>query len=272
VTGARTAHHTLVADGAVVLELAAASDPGPTRPENQDAWALIPLDPRPGCAMLLADGMGGHADGAVAAYLAVHGAGNVLRSGADPHHALADAVGEANDAIARHRASRAGAVAGTTLVCAVIGAGRASIANVGDSRAYLLRGGHLMQLTVDHSWVAEQVRAGHLSAGAVSGHQHRSLLTRALTGDAVEVDLFTTDLLIDDVLLLCSDGLWDALSEARIAEVASAATPIDAVAQALCDQALAAGSGDNVSVVLCRITAPAPPEAAAVPPTADAAS
>src|SRR5579884_2777459 len=94
------------------VDVAAVSDAGPLRAENQDAWAVLPLDPRPGCAVLLADGMGGHADGAVAAYLAVHGAGNVLRAGGDPHHALADAVGEANEAIARHRASRAGVVAG----------------------------------------------------------------------------------------------------------------------------------------------------------------
>ena len=266
--GARTAHHTVVADGAVVLDVAAVSDPGPTRPENQDAWAVLPLDPRPGCALLLADGMGGHADGAVAAYLAVHGAGNVLRAGGDPHTALADAVGEANEAIARHRASRAGVVTGTTLVCAVVGGGRASIANVGDSRAYLLRGGRAVQLTLDHSWVAEQVRAGHLSVDAVSGHPHRSLLTRALTGDAVEVDLFTTELLLGDVLLLCSDGLWDAVAESRVAAAVSAETPLDAVAEALCDQALAAGRGDNVTVVLCRVAAPAAP---AAPPAAGAA-
>jgi protein phosphatase len=268
VTGARTAHHTLVADGAVVLDVAAASDPGPTRAENQDAWAVLPLDPRPGCALLLADGMGGHADGAVAAYLAVHGAGNVLRAGGDPHKALADAVGEANEAIARHRASRAGMVTGTTLVCVVVGSGRASIANVGDSRAYLIRGGRAVQLTVDHSWVAEQVRAGHLSIDAVSGHPHRSLLTRALTGDAVEVDLFSTELLIDDVLLVCSDGLWDAVPDARIAEVVSTQPSLDAAAEVLCDQALAAGRGDNVTVVLCRVAAPAPSTA---PPASDAA-
>jgi protein phosphatase len=150
-------------------------------------------------------------------------------------------------------------VTGTTLVCVVVGGGRASVANVGDSRAYLVRGGRAVQLTRDHSWVAEQVRAGHLAADAVSGHQHRSLLTRALTGDAVEVDLFSTELLVDDVLLLCSDGLWDAVDDARIAEVASASTPPDVAAEALCEQAIAAGRGDNVSVVLCRVTAPGAP-------------
>jgi protein phosphatase len=255
VTGARTAHHTRVADGAVVLEVAALSDCGPSRAENQDAWAVIPLDPRPGCALLLADGMGGHADGAIAAYLAVHGAGNVLRAGGDPHHALADAVGEANEAIARHRASSAGVVTGTTLVCAVVGGGRASIANVGDSRAYLLRGDRPVQVTVDHSWVAEQVRAGHLTPEAISGHPHRSLLTRALTGDAVEVDLFSTDLVAGDLLLLCSDGLWDVVPDARLAELLSPASqPVDTLAEAACDAALAAGATDNVSVMLCRVS------------------
>lgn len=251
----RSAHHTHVADGSHTLDVAAVSDSGPVRAENQDAWAVLPLDPRPGCALLLADGMGGHADGAIAAYLAVHGAGNVLRAGRDPHRALADAVGEANDAIARHRASRGGLVTGTTLVAAVVCGARVSVANVGDSRAYLLRGGAPLQLTVDHSWVAEQVRAGHLRAESVPGHPHRSLLTRALTGDAVEVDIYTADLAVGDVLLLCSDGLWDVVPDARLSELLAAARPLDEIAAELCDAAVGAGSADNVSVVLCRVLA-----------------
>ena len=255
VTGGRNGHHTRVSDGAAVLELAAASDIGPSRPENQDAWAVLPLDPRPGCALLLADGMGGHDDGAAAAYLAVHGAGNVLRSSAEPHHALADAVGEANDAIARHRASRGGAVTGTTLVAAVVVGGRASIANVGDSRAYLLRDGVLAQVSVDHSWVAEQVRAGHLTPAAAAVHPHRSLLTRALTGDPVEVDVFTVDVQGGDLLLLCSDGLWEPLGDAGLAQAvaAVAGVSLDALASAACDAALAAGATDNITAVVCRV-------------------
>ena len=259
--GARSGHHTRVADGALVLELAAVSDSGPSRPENQDAWAVLPLDPRPGCALLLADGMGGHDDGAATAYLAVHGACNVLRASREPHAALPDAVAEGNDAIARHRASRGGMVTGTTLVVAVLGGGRASIANAGDSRAYLLRGGALVQLTVDHSWVAEQVRAGHLPAHAVAGHPHRSLLTRALTGDPVEVDVFTTDVQPGDLLLLCSDGLWEPLGDDRVTETlaggSAAVTPVDALAAQLCNMALQLDGRNDVTAVLCRVGAPA---------------
>lgn len=258
--GARSGHATRVADGATVLELAAVGDAGPTRPENQDAWAVLPLDPRPGCALLLADGMGGHADGGAAAYLAVHGAGNVLRSSAEPLAVLADAVGEANEAIARHRALRGGVVTGTTLVAAVVGGGRVNIANVGDSRAYLLRGGVLTQVTVDHSWVAEQVRAGQLAPQAAAAHPHRSLLTRALTGDPVEVDVFSTDVYAGDVLLLCTDGLWEPLGDARLAELlttlVAAGGGLDAVAASVCDAALAAGGTDNVSALLCRLLTP----------------
>ena len=260
---ARSGHHTRVADGATLLELAAVSDPGPARGENQDAWAVLPLDPRPGCALLLADGMGGHADGGAAAYLAVHGAANVLRAAAEPHRMLADAVGEANEAVARHRAGRGGGMTGTTLVAAVVAGGRASVVNIGDSRAYLLRGGDLVQVTVDHSWVAEQVRAGQLAPAAVATHPHRSLLTRALTGDAVEVDVFTAELAVGDLLLLCTDGLWEPLGDARLGELLSpggAASgrqlpSLDAVAVAACDAALAAGGTDNVSALLCRVTA-----------------
>jgi len=253
VTAARSGHHTRVADGALVLEVAALSEPGARRFENQDAWAVLPLDPRPGCALLLADGMGGHADGAVVAYLAVHGAANLLRASLEPHRALPDAVAEANEAIARHRAVSGGTVAGTTLVAVVVAGGRASVANIGDSRCYLWRDGALAQLTVDHSWVAEQVRAGQLAAAAVAGHPHRSLLTRALTGDPVEVDLFSTAVAPGDLLLVCSDGLWDSLGDERLSALLAAGGGLDALAAGACQAALAIRPGDNVTAVLCRV-------------------
>jgi len=136
----------------------------------------------------------------------------------------------------------------------VVAGGRASVANVGDSRGYLLRRGALLQMTVDHSWVAEQVRAGQLAPGAVATHPHRSLLTRALTGDAVEVDVFSAELAPGDLLLLCSDGLWEPLGEARLGELLGGEPALPALAAALCDAALAAGGTDDVSALLCRVT------------------
>jgi PPM family protein phosphatase len=137
----------------------------------------------------------------------------------------------------------------------VVAGGRASIANVGDSRCYLLRGGVLAQVTVDHSWVAEQVRAGQLAATAVASHPHRSLLTRALTGDPVEVDLFSTAVLPGDLLLVCSDGLWDSLGDEGLRARLAGGGSLDAVAASLCDAALLARPTENVTAVLCRVDA-----------------
>jgi PPM family protein phosphatase len=243
-----------VHDGRRDLEAAAVSDRGGVRAENQDAAVLVELEGAPGCAAVVADGMGGHPDGRLAADVASGAAAEVLRPAPDPAGALADAVDAANRAIGERAVpDERGRSLGTTLVAAVVSGGRASVANVGDSRAYLVRAGVATQLSVDHSWVAEQVRAGHLTPEAVAGHPHRSLLTRALTGDAVEVDVYRTELSPGDVLLLCSDGLWDAVPESRLAELLAADLPLDELASGLCDAAVAAGTADNVSVVLCRV-------------------
>lgn len=253
-TGAdRSTHHTLARDGAVALELAACSDRGPVRQENQDAWAVRPMDAN-GAVVVLADGMGGHADGAMAAYLAVTATTSRLAACADPHGGLAAAVADANDAIAQRRAARGGPVSGTTLVAAVVHEGRASVVNVGDSRAYLVRAGVARQVSLDHSWVAEQVRSGALSPQAAATDQRRNVLTRALTGDPIEADGFSVDMESGDVLLLCSDGVWGVVDDAEIAAAAGGVGSLVAGLEALIDLALAAGSTDNVTAVACRRT------------------
>jgi PPM family protein phosphatase len=235
----------------VRLELAAVSDRGTVRKENQDRWALRPL--AGGCALILADGMGGHADGAIAAHLAVEAAAGHLASAADPGAALDGAVAAAAEAVAAHRRAHSGAMSGTTLVLAVVDGDRVRLANIGDSRAYRIRDGVAEQLTEDHSWIAEQVRDGRVDAERALHHPGRNMLTRALTGEPVGADVFSADLVTGDVVLLCSDGVWDAVDDARLAaEMSSGATLADAVA-ALCDRALAAGSTDNVTVVACRV-------------------
>jgi protein phosphatase len=233
------------------LELAAVSDRGTVRRENQDRWALRPLPG--GCVLVLGDGMGGHADGAVAAHLAVEAAAAHVTAAADPGSALGGAVARAGDAVAAHRRAHGGAMCGTTLVVAVVTRDRVRLANVGDSRAYLIRDGAALQLTQDHSWTAEQVRDGRLDADRAVHHPGRNMLTRALTGEPVDADLFTAELRGGDVVLICSDGVWDAVDDTRIADAMQPGAALDAAVAALCDQALAAGSTDNVTVVACRV-------------------
>jgi PPM family protein phosphatase len=236
-----------------LLELAAVSDRGTVRRENQDRWALRALGGAGGCVLALADGMGGHADGAVAAHLAVEAAADHLSVAADPGASLAGAVTAAASAVAAHRRAHGEVMCGTTLVAGVVTADRLWLVNVGDSRAYRIRAGTAEQITADHSWVAEQVREGRLDRSRAHHHPGRNMLTRALTGDPVEPDLFSTDLRPGDVVVLCSDGVWDAVDDAWMGRSMGAGGALARAAADLCDHALAAGSTDNVTVVACRL-------------------
>jgi protein phosphatase len=252
----REAHAGRAHDGRRGVEMAAVSDRGGVRAENQDAALLIELGNGTGCAVLVADGMGGHPDGRLAADLATAAAADTLRGAGDPVSALPAAVDAANAAIAGHAVpDERGRSLGTTLVLAVVWGGRASVANVGDSRAYLVRSGTATQLSVDHSWVAEQVRAGLLSEDEALRHPRRSRVTRALLGAPVEPDLFEVAMRPGDLLVLCSDGLWDSLPAPRIAELVGAPGPLDALVGALVDAALDAGSTDNVTAAALRALA-----------------
>lgn len=248
---------TITADDAgTPLELVAVTDGGPIRAENQDCAMVVSLRHATGCALLVADGMGGHPDGAVAARIAVDAALFTLRSTTDPAAELVSAVAAANSAIAERAApDERGRSLGTTLVACVVYGSRATVANVGDSRAYIVRGGVAMQITVDHSWVAEQVRAGLLSAEDAQRHPRRSRITRALLGPPVEPDLFEVNLRPGDQVLLCTDGLWDAVPAERIAAVLDVGVALDAAVVALVDAALESGSADNVTAAVCRVPA-----------------
>ncbi|HEX6493543.1 MAG TPA: protein phosphatase 2C domain-containing protein [Candidatus Dormibacteraeota bacterium] len=252
-TEARDLQATRASDGALLLELAAVSDRGTVRAENQDAWSLVPLEAGRGCLLLLADGMGGHAGGREAAELAVQHAAERLRESSDPHEDVGEAGASANAAIAALRRDNGGAVMGTTLVVAAVSDGRATIGNVGDSRAYLVRDGSASQVTRDHSVLAEAIRAGHLESGG-AGDPPRNLLTRALTGDPVDADRFSVELRAGDVLLLCCDGAWDPLGGEGLAGLVGGEGPLDGLLSRACDAALEAGSRDNVTLVACRVT------------------
>jgi protein phosphatase len=147
---------------------------------------------------------------------------------------------------------------GTTLTAAALAGDRhLQLAHVGDSRAYLLRDGALDQLTTDHTVVGELVRRGRLTPGQAAVHPERSILTRAVGLDpTVPVDLpDPLELQAGDQVLLCSDGLTEAVGDDRIADLLSTATDGNAACRSLIDAANAAGGPDNVTVVLIQATA-----------------
>ena len=260
--------------------LQARTDRGLAREANEDAALaeLLPGSPTflagrtgllPGSTALLAvaDGVGGYPGGALASQTAIAAVAAVIRDATRaapsagtldrPEAALRAAFAEA---IRRVREQQQGAHArmSSTLVAAVVqavegaaqGSGEAWIANVGDSRAYLVTDGAARQLTLDHSWVAESIRAGELSADDPRAMLSRNLITRSIgSRSEVEVDVFgPVELPPGSVLLLCSDGLHGVVDDARIAEVVAASRRD--YARDLIAEVIARGAPDNVAVAL----------------------
>ncbi|HEX6122695.1 MAG TPA: Stp1/IreP family PP2C-type Ser/Thr phosphatase, partial [Ktedonobacterales bacterium] len=245
------------------LRLVAAqlTDVGHKRERNQDnVTHFIPSDQRTmdakGALFVVCDGMGGHAAGEVAAELGV----TTIRESyyasraEDIVTALAQAVDQANQAIyqyARAHAEMAGM--GTTCVAVAVTGGRAYFVNIGDSRGYLVRDGRLRQVTRDHSWVAEQVRAGVLTPEQARNHLHRNVITRSLgTQPNVSADLFVETLHDDDRVLLCSDGLHGYVDERQI-ERTVLEEPPEAGVHRLIDLANSNGGPDNITAVVVHL-------------------
>ncbi|HET9493793.1 MAG TPA: protein phosphatase 2C domain-containing protein [Chloroflexia bacterium] len=254
-----------------------ASDVGQVRKINEDsvltleATVLEHEGYLPVALYVVADGMGGHQSGEVASSIAARTVGAMVNSSLlgplvagdpvarDPDtcaRLLQSAVLEANRRItdlARERHSDLG----TTVVAALLIGNQVTIANVGDSRAYLWHNGELQVITRDHSLVMQLVTAGQLSLDEIYTHPRRNEIYRAL-GDSrlteEEIDIYALRLRPGDGLLLCSDGLWDFVRDPDIAAVlaAPAADP-QTVAFTLVDRANLNGGEDNISVIFARV-------------------
>jgi serine/threonine protein phosphatase PrpC len=232
------------------LEPFGATDAGKVRQNNEDA--LLVGEGKDETLFAVADGIGGFEAGEVASRIAVE----ALRE-LEPGVPFEAAIGEANRRIlAVGRGDERLSGMGTTIVAVRFGGTLerpvAEVAHVGDSRAYLLRGGNLRPLTEDHSLVAELVRSGDLTRDQAAEHPQKNLITRALGAEA-EVDVDTAILPVEagDRILLCSDGLSDMVPEARISEIlAESPDDPETPARRLLSAALDAGGADNVTVVV----------------------
>ncbi len=235
------------------LEIAAATHIGPVRTENQDAFAATPLAHGAGVGLVLADGMGGMPGGGEAAAAATRAALDILASGAAAEDTLAATMEAANRAVADLKAEVGGQPGTTLTVAAVAGAG-VVIGHAGDSRAYLVRGGGMRVLTSDHSWVGDQIRAGALAAGSERRHPRRNTITMAVMGGELEPELLSAELSPGDLLVLCSDGFWEPLSDEQIAALLATPGPLTAVVRRAAEAALEAGGTDNVTLLALRLT------------------
>jgi PPM family protein phosphatase len=233
------------------LVFAAATDVGRVRKNNEDSY----LSTQPVAAV--ADGMGGHSAGEVASAIAIEELAALGSRG--PWENETAATDDLKQAILRaNRRIREMAAGdrklngmGTTLVALLEDGDMVHVANVGDSRGYLLRQGELSQVTVDHSLVQELVDDGRLSPEDAERHPQRSVITRALGIDPeVEFDLFTYKLQVGDRLLLCSDGLSDVVEPAQIRNVLLRVRNSQQAARKLVTVANEQGGPDNITVIV----------------------
>ncbi|MBX5459237.1 MAG: Stp1/IreP family PP2C-type Ser/Thr phosphatase [Thermogemmatispora sp.] len=243
------------------LDVAQLTDVGRKREHNEDNMAyVIPKDPQvmatKGSLFIVADGMGGHAAGEVASEIAVDTVSTAYYQDDSDEVpvALVRAIKRANAAIHQRAAEnmlRNGM--GTTCVAAVLRGNMAYIANVGDSRAYLIRGKTVKQISQDHSWVAEQVRAGLLTEDQARTHAQRNVITRSLgTQPDVEIDIFTEPLQEGDSLVLCTDGLSGLITEDELQEIVNRFVPQESVYH-LVERANENGGPDNITAIVIRV-------------------
>lgn len=236
------------------FDISALSDVGCKRSNNEDSFGY---DEAAGI-FAVCDGMGGLAAGEVASSTAIAELLGCFKGSADSaagcEERLHEAILHANRqvrALSKSREELNGM--GTTLVSACLDGGRLVVGNVGDSRAYFLRGGECAQITLDHSYVAEQVRSGAMTPEDAGASPLQSLITRAVgTADAVEPDIFTAELEDGDMLLLTTDGLTRYADSEEIAGVVAASTDLESACRGLIDTALRQGAVDNVTCVLVR--------------------
>ncbi|MBE9508606.1 MAG: Stp1/IreP family PP2C-type Ser/Thr phosphatase [Chloroflexi bacterium] len=258
----------------IQITFAKGTDVGRARDHNEDyVDAFSPPDPaqrrRKGDLFIVADGMGGHQAGEVASEGAVRVISHEYYADPDPdvRASLVRAIQKANTFVyqqAQQVMTRAGM--GTTVVAAVVRGWELCLANVGDSRAYLMRQGQINQVTRDHSFVEEQIRAGILSREEARTHAQRNVITRALgSKPEVKVDTYSGELKPGDILLLCSDGLSGHVREEDMAGMLSQHPPREAVPR-LIALANKRGGSDNISVLVAQAAPPAgvaPPQPAA---------
>lgn len=224
------------------------TDVGCVRDHNEDSLVVAPP------LFAVADGMGGHAAGEVASEIAITTIAE--RAPRDPDAAaLGRAVEDANRAVILAAGAKQGrAGMGTTVTAAILKKDRLVIAQVGDSRAYLLHQGKLQQLTRDHSLMADMIEAGQLTPEEARVHPNRSVITRALGSDPRMVpDLYEITVETGDRLLLCSDGLSTMVPDREIEAMLARTRDPQRCASMLVNEAIAAGGLDNVTVIVADV-------------------
>lgn len=236
--------------------ISAETDIGKVRSINQDACFVSENELS---YIVVADGMGGHKAGEVASRTAIESIRSFLTSDRvnnckDMSQCLTDCVECANREIYKMASQNDDySGMGTTIVICYFAGDKVYIANVGDSRAYLIRHGVINQITTDHSVVQELFESGKIKRSEMRNHPNKNLITRvAGTQYSVKCDIFTIKPEKDDVIILCSDGLSNMLEDEQILDICTNTSNTDNAVKKLIDEANMAGGHDNITVAVAK--------------------
>ena len=256
----------------IAISWAVRTDAGLRRTSNEDSHSA---DPDVGL-FVVADGMGGHVAGEVASRVAVESIAAFIKETAsedrnrtwpfpfEPELSMDGNRLKAAFRLANRKIASTIADAqdlrgmATTASAVLVSDDQVSVAHIGDSRVYVWRAGKLSQITDDHSWVEEQVRAGMLTPDAARQHPWRNVVTRALSGaDDPEIDVVEVKPSKGERFLLCSDGLFGVVTDRQIGDIMSdSQTTLDGICGRLIEAANAGGGPDNITALIIQINAP----------------
>lgn len=239
------------------MKIVAKTDKGNVRENNQDAYACGEFSNEVVWSVVC-DGMGGEAGGNIASALAVKVVSDRINASYRDNmrdssviNMLDSALSAANVEVydfAEAQPDLKGM--GTTVVCAIVRDGQAFIAHAGDSRAYILNNGNIRQITTDHSLVQDLLSKGKITEQEAENHPNKNLITRAVGVDKyIDIDFEHIDLEDDDIILLCTDGLSNYVSNDEILDIMSDGKYY-AFADRLVNRANSNGGGDNITVVI----------------------
>lgn len=242
--------------------ICACSDVGKLRNINQDAVYYVEDERLP--IYMVADGMGGHKSGEYASNLSIHVVSRLYNEKREDMISgkleipkfINDAFKAANETIVKEGADDESIrKMGTTLTMILLKDGEAYIGHIGDSRAYMIRGGDIVQLTHDHSLVAELLRSGSITESEARVHPQKNVITKALGTDSeLNPDIYTKELQKDDILFLCTDGLTNMIEDADIKKRILMATELQEVCVMLTNEANELGGPDNITILMAKIS------------------
>lgn len=243
------------------MKFAVKSDKGNIREINEDSYNIIAGYTDVPVSFIIADGMGGHNSGEIASKMAVDFISNHILRFAEKFAvedgicaAIEEAMQKANKTVyGESMANEANYGMGTTLIVAVVTGKKLYIGHIGDSRVYMYRNNTLKLLTKDHTFIGELMRNGSLTEEEAAGHPNRNMLTRALgCEENVDIDIYKYDIRENDLILLCTDGLTNMLSEAEIGEIIKNTDDPEIICSKLIDGANTNGGEDNTTVIVFK--------------------